>query len=113
MAAEKLFETKIKKFFHSVGIYPAGMALNKMKIKSSGWYFKYWAGPYSKAGIPDIICCIDGRFIAVEVKSEDGKPSLLQERNVELITECGGIAYILYPKDFEQFKKDIAAILNN
>lgn len=95
MAAEKDFENKIKAFLNTL---------------PNTWYFKYWAGPYSKAGIPDIICCSNGCFVAIEVKAPNGKPTELQKRNIELIQESGGQAYILYPKDFESFKNDMIEI---
>ncbi|WP_434302709.1 VRR-NUC domain-containing protein [Clostridium botulinum] len=76
------------------------------------WFFKYWAGPMSKAGIPDIIACVNGKLVGIEVKAPDGKPSELQKRNIRLINECEGMGYILYPKDFEVFKKDMWELLN-
>ncbi|NFB58009.1 VRR-NUC domain-containing protein [Clostridium botulinum] len=97
MAAEKKFENEIKKFLSEL---------------PKTWFFKYWAGPYSKSGIPDIIACVDGHFVGIEVKAPNGKPSELQKRNVRLIQECRGLGYILYPKDFEQFKKDMWELLN-
>lgn len=92
MAAEKVFENQIKKFLESL---------------PNTWFFKYWAGPYSKSGIPDIICCCNGRFVGIEVKAENGHASELQKRNIELIQGAKGIGYILYPKDFESFRKDM------
>ncbi|MCR1933557.1 VRR-NUC domain-containing protein [Clostridium tepidum] len=89
---EKQFENKIKDFLKSL---------------PKTWFFKYWAGPMSKAGIPDIICCCNGHFVGIEVKAPNGKPSTLQKRNIKAIQECGGVGYILYPKDFEAFKKDM------
>ena len=74
------------------------------------WYFKYWAGPYSKSGIPDIIACINGHFVAIEVKAENGHPSELQKRNIKLIKNCKGYSYIVYPKDFERLKKDLRVL---
>ena len=95
MAAEKQFENKIKKFLDSIpGI----------------WHYKNWSGPYSKSGIPDIIACVNGKFVGIEVKAPKGKPSELQKRNIRLIRECGGLGYILYPKDFIQFKHDIGEL---
>ena len=60
MAQEKQFENKIKAF---------------LKTLPNTWYFKHWAGAYSQSGIPDIIACIHGRFIGIEVKASKGKPS--------------------------------------
>lgn len=96
MGKEKEFEKKVKKFLDSLG--------------PEVWYFKHWAGAYSKSGIPDVIACVAGRFVGIELKKDDGIPSPLQIRNIELIQAAKGHGYILYPKDFEAFKKDIRAI---
>ena len=90
MGKEKKFENQIKKF----------LKLNHC------YYFKYWGGgQFTKAGVPDIIACIGGHFVGIEVKAENGKPSELQQYNIEMIRRSGGIGLILYPKDFENFKK--------
>lgn len=59
MAEEKLFEGQIKKYFHSVGIYPAGYPTDRMNAPMVGWYTKIWGGGFQKSGIPDIICCVN------------------------------------------------------
>lgn len=46
MAEEKLFEGQIKKYFHSIGIYPAGYATDRMKAPMIGWYTKIWAAVF-------------------------------------------------------------------
>lgn len=90
MAAEKQFENKIKAYLKNKG----------------AWFIKYWGGGgFTKAGIPDILCCYKGRFIAIEVKAPNGKASELQLFNLKKIEEAGGKAFLLYPKDFEDFKK--------
>lgn len=97
MPSEKEFEKKVKKFLDGLG--------------PEVWYFKHWAGAYSKSGIPDIIACISGHFMGIELKKEDGTPSPLQIRNIDLIQAARGYGYILYPKDFEAFKEDVRAIV--
>ena len=90
MASEKNFENKIKKFLEAQG----------------AWFIKYWAGAqFTKSGIPDILCCVNGYFVAIEVKAKNGKPSELQLYNVRKIREAGGIAIVLYPDQFEEFKR--------
>lgn len=92
MAAEKTFENQIKSFLNTL---------------PNTWYFKYWAGPYSKSGIPDIIACVNGHFVGIEVKAPSGHASELQKRNVKLIQDANGKAYIVYPKDFEKLKQEL------
>ncbi len=107
MAAEKDFENQIKKWFHSIGIYPAGMPEDRMTVPPIGWYTKIWGGGYQKAGVPDLICNIDGLFLAIEIKAENGRPSELQVLNTDRIRDSGGQAVILYPSGFNDFKADL------
>lgn len=89
MAAEKNFENKIKKFLDD----------------NECWYVKYFANSFTKSGIPDLLACINGYFVAIEVKASNGKASELQYFNRDKIRKSGGIAIILYPEQFEDFKK--------
>ena len=92
MAQEKTFENKIKKYLES----------------NDAWFIKYWAGAqYTKSGIPDILACVNGYFVGIEVKAEDGKASPLQLLNVQKIRAAGGFAFVLYPSAFEKFKRFI------
>jgi len=86
---EKPFETQIRKFLDIEGCY----------------CFKVWGGGFQQAGIPDLLICVNGYFVAVEVKGDKGKPSELQRYNIGKIKKAGGVAMILYPKDFEEFKQ--------
>lgn len=88
MGKEKLFENKVKRFLESEGCY----------------FVKYWGGYFTKAGVPDLLICVNGYFLAVELKADNGKPSQLQLLNIKQIRKAGGKALILYPDDFEMFK---------
>ena len=50
---------------------------------------------YGKAGIPDIICCYRGRFYGFEVKTEAGRPTVLQLAVMRKIRGAGGTALIV------------------
>lgn len=90
MAQEKQFENKIKRFLK----------------KNNAWFIKYWAGAqFTKSGVPDILCCVNGYFVAIEVKAPNGRASELQKYNVRKINEAGGFAVVLYPQDFELFEQ--------
>ena len=45
--------------------------------------WKEHGGMYGTAGIPDVIACINGRFVAFEVKTETGKLTKLQEITIQ------------------------------
>ena len=57
--------------------------------------WKEHGGMYGTAGIPDVIACADGRFVAFEVKTETGKLSRLQEVTLGRIRDAGGKAYVV------------------
>lgn len=108
---EKNFENQITRWFEAIGIYRLGTPKQNKKVEQVGNYFKVWGGGYQQAGIPDLICNINGYFVAIEIKGTGGKPSVLQEINVESINESNGIAMILYPTEFEELKTIILKLL--
>jgi hypothetical protein len=91
MAAEKQFETKVKRYLHSVGVYQAGTPLQQMQAEQIGWFTKIWGGGYQKSGIPDLIICVNGFFITVELKAPNGHASDLQKMNTARINQSNGI----------------------
>lgn len=94
IAAEKNFENKIKKYLESQG----------------AWFVKFFANAYTKKGIPDILACVNGYFLAVEVKAPNGEASELQKHHVEKINESYGCACVVYPKDFDFLKKIVESL---
>ena len=112
MAEEKLFEGRIKKFLHSVGVYPAGYPKDRMTAPLCGWYTKIWSGGFQKSGIPDLLACVNGIMVAIEIKGSRGTPSELQKLNISRINQANGIALFLYPEGFDDFKKIMEGVIN-
>lgn len=70
----------------------------------------------SKVGTPDVLICLAGVFVAIELKTNEGKLSKLQIYNLEKIAQCGGMAMVLTPDNLERnFKilEDLAKSLEN
>ncbi|MCX7880836.1 MAG: VRR-NUC domain-containing protein [Ignavibacteria bacterium] len=88
--SEKELQRKIIEFFKQRGIYA-------VKIITS-----------NRNGVPDIIACLNGRFVAFEVKSENYKATPLQIYNIEAIQKSGGKAYIV--NNYEKFLQIIGGI---
>jgi Holliday junction resolvase len=63
---------------------------------------------YGQSGLPDIVCCYKGRFIAFEVKTDKGKTTILQEVMLRKIRAAGGIAEVV--RSAEEVKAVIAGI---
>lgn len=64
--------------------------LNTQRI----WHYKHWQGPMGEKGISDIIGCFKGRFLAIEIKTENGKVSEYQQRFIDNVNEAGGLAFV-------------------
>lgn len=97
MGPEKIFENKIKKYIEDLG----------------GWQVKFFANRMTKEGIPDILACINGYFVGIEVKAQNGKPSKLQIYHCNKIREAGGFAFIVYPSGWEDFKNFIEGLYHD
>jgi hypothetical protein len=62
-----------------------------------GFWIKLHGSPFITAGLPDIIGCYRGRFIAFEVKrDEHGKPTRLQLFYLGRIRDAGGVASLIH-----------------
>lgn len=48
-----------------------------------------------RSGIPDVLMCHHGRFIALEVKTPRGRLAPIQRVTLEHITRAGGIAHVV------------------
>jgi hypothetical protein len=59
------------------------------------YYLMPMTGGYGSSGAPDIVACIDGKFIGVECKAKGNKPTALQMKNLTSIVESGGHALIV------------------
>jgi hypothetical protein len=60
-----------------------------------------------RAGIPDIIACHGGKFIGIECKAGDNKPTALQERELNRILNAGGEAYVINEENIEQLREEL------
>lgn len=67
-------------------------------LKDFGAYYFYpVTGGFGASGVPDVIACIKGRFVGIEVKADmkKNKPTALQVKNLNHIKECGGISLVI------------------
>lgn len=67
--------------------------LKYLKSLPECFAFKEHGGLYGTSGIPDIIVCYKGKFVAFEVKTEKGKLSKLQEMTIAKIQKANGMAF--------------------
>lgn len=67
--------------------------LKYLKAQPECFVFKEHGDIYGTSGIPDIICCYKGKFVAFEVKTPSGKLSKLQEITINKIRKAQGAAF--------------------
>lgn len=75
---EKVIENQIKKWLEKQGY----------------WWMKVHGDMFQKSGVPDILACINGRFVGIEVKRPGGRLTELQKYNIEKIKAAGGVAFV-------------------
>jgi Holliday junction resolvase len=78
----------VKKTLDEMGIYhfsPPGMGLGR-------------------SGIPDLICCYNGLFLAIECKAGKGKTTALQERELNSIKAAGGFTFVAREDNLEEME---------
>lgn len=91
---ESRVKDKIKKILKELDVY----------------FFMPIGGMYSKIGVPDIICCYKGCFIAIECKAGNNKPTALQERELRLIQEAGGYSLVINEENISDVRKLLESI---
>jgi hypothetical protein len=68
----------------------------KALLKSHNIYYAMPIGTgYGNSGIPDFLCCVKGRFLAIEAKAGVGVTTALQDKNLKLIREAGGVTAVI------------------
>jgi Holliday junction resolvase len=87
---------------------PEGKVKAKVKAlleQHGAWYFMPAQNGYGRAGIPDVIVCYKGRFLAIECKAGYNKTTALQEREIMNIHKAGGAAMVVREDTYEQLEK--------
>lgn len=67
----------------------------KLLKKHEVYYFFPATHGFGRSGVPDIICCMKGIFVAIECKAGKGKTTALQDRELKRIKENKGIAFVV------------------
>ena len=91
-------------------------AKTKAKVKAlldkyNIYHFMPATGGYGRSGIPDIIACLNGKFLAIECKAGKNKLTALQERELDRIEDSGGIAYWVNDTHLESLEGAIRAFI--
>jgi Holliday junction resolvase len=86
MTPEAKVKKKVKEILDQMGVYHFSPMQNGM----------------GRAGIPDIIGCLDGQFLGIECKAGRGTTTALQERELTRIQNAGGYALVVNEENINQ-----------
>lgn len=85
---EKKVKDKVVKILKEFGVY---------------YFFPATYG-FGRSGVPDIVCCFEGNFFAIECKAGKNKPTALQEREIEAIRKTKGVALVVNEENIEHVR---------
>lgn len=85
--------------------------VDTLKLYKNLYYFYPVMGGYGAAGIPDIVVCYRGYFIAVECKAGKGKTTALQDKNLKQIRDAEGIAIVVNEENLQELQDILNVIL--
>lgn len=75
-------------------------------LKEAGvYYFFPVTGGFGRSGVPDIVCCWNGRFIAIECKAGNNQPTALQEREMNRIRNANGTVFVVNESSMTDLNK--------
>ena len=86
---------------------PEGKVKDKVVgiLKDEGVYYFFPATHgYGRSGVPDIIACVNGHFMAIECKAGTNKPTALQVREIERIRQANGVAAVANEENWEMVR---------
>ena len=81
---------------------PEGRVKNRLKAmlkKHDVWFYMPQAGAFGRAGIPDFVLIVEGRFVGVECKAGRKNPTPLQIATMKQIDDEGGKCFLVYDYD--------------
>jgi Holliday junction resolvase len=76
------------------------------------YYFMPVTGGYGRSGVPDIVACLNGKFVGIECKAGDNQPTALQVKNLKAIRSAGGLSFCVNSVKLlrEQLESDLEGL---
>jgi hypothetical protein len=79
----------------------------KVLEELKAYYFFPATGYGGRKGVPDIIACYDGKFVGIECKAKNNKPTKLQQKELDRIKKAGGIGIVFSDNTTTQELKNL------
>lgn len=95
MTPEAKVKAKVKKLLDGLRIY----------------YFFPATHGYGRSGVPDIVGCFMGLFVAVECKAGKGQLTGLQELELTKIKAAGGFTFVAREDNIDELKEKLTCLI--
>lgn len=71
------------------------------------YYFFPVMGGYGRSGIPDIIACYRGHFVAIECKAGFNSVTQLQAKELKAIDAAGGVTMVVREDTLDLLRQEL------
>lgn len=75
--------------------------VTKVLREAGVYYFFPATHGYGRSGVPDIVGCVNGMFLAIECKAGKGKLTALQANEIQSIRHAGGVAVVVNEENWD------------
>ena len=82
-------------------------AVRKLLVEFGIYHFMPAANGFGRAGIPDIIGCYNGQFVAFECKAGKGVTTALQDKELAAIRTAGGMTMVVNETNVQELKEKL------
>jgi Holliday junction resolvase len=74
-------------------------------LKAEGVYYFFPATHgFGRSGVPDIVACVAGYFLAIECKAGTNKLTALQANEIEAIRRANGVAVVANEENWDMVR---------
>lgn len=79
--------------------------IKKLLVEHNAYYAMPIGSMFGNSGVPDFLCCVKGRFLAIEAKAGKGRTTALQEKQLANIREAGGLALVVNEDNLDELEQ--------
>ena len=83
------------------------VAVVKLLRKYNAYYFFPATHGYGRSGVPDIVCCVNGHFLAIECKAEGKNMTALQFKESDKIKAVNGYFLLIDGTNLSELEKGL------
>lgn len=69
--------------------------------QEDAYYFFPATHGFGRSGVPDVVACVNGHFLAIECKAGKNKITALQAREIQSIRKANGVAVVVNEENWD------------